>query len=119
MTNAGYGSVLQSLTAGVPIVAAGKTEDKAEVAARIGWSGVGIDLATSAPTQAGLRGAIERVLTEPGFRHRARALSAAIVGMDTRREIVGAIDALVNGWSRAESRSQAMPRRIASAAGAR
>lgn len=119
VTNAGYGSVLQSLTAGVPIVAAGKTEDKAEVAARIGWSGVGIDLATSAPTQAALRGAIERVLTEPEFRQRAQALSAAIVGMDTRREIVGAIDALVDGQGRAKSRSQARPRRLASAAGAR
>ncbi len=120
VTNAGYGSVLQSLTAGVPIVAAGKTEDKAEVAARIGWSGVGIDLATSAPTQADLRGAIERVLTEPGFRQRAQAMSAAIVGMDTRREIVSAIDALVDGRGRAEFRSQAtMPRPLASAAGAR
>jgi hypothetical protein len=90
-----------------------------EVAARIGWSGVGIDLATRAPTQAVLRGAIERVLTEPGFRQRALALSAAIVGMDTRRAIVRAIDAIVDGRGRAESRSQAMPRRRASAAGAR
>ncbi len=97
VTNAGYGSVLQSLVAGVPIVAAGKTEDKAEVAARIAWSGVGIDLATSAPTGAALRGAIDRVLAEPGFRQRAQEMGAAFAAIDTRSEILAAIDALVVG----------------------
>jgi MGT family glycosyltransferase len=119
VTNAGYGSVLQSLTAGVPIVAAGKTEDKAEVAARIGWSGAGIDLATSAPTEDALRGAIERVLTEPGFRQRAQAMGAALRATDTGGEILTAIDALVDSHVRVEPRSPTRPRRLASAAGVR
>ncbi|MBY0256391.1 glycosyltransferase [Methylorubrum populi] len=94
VTNGGYGSVLQSLAAGVPIVAAGKTEDKAEVAARVGWSGVGIDLGTSTPTGAVLGGAIDRVLSEPGFRRRAQAMAADFEELDAGREILGAIDEL-------------------------
>ncbi|MGU3661738.1 glycosyltransferase [Methylobacterium fujisawaense] len=97
VTNGGYGSVLQSLAAGVPIVAAGKSEDKAEVAARIGWSGTGIDLGTSTPTGAALRGAIVRVIDEPGFRRRARAMAVAFDGLDAKREILGAVDGPVRG----------------------
>ena len=97
VTNGGYGSVLQSLAAGVPIVVAGKTEDKAEVAARVGWAEVGIDLGTSAPTEAALNGAIERVLSEPGFRHRAQAMGMAFEELDAGREILLAIDGLTGG----------------------
>lgn len=94
VTNGGYGSVSQALGAGVPIVSAGLTEDKAEVAARIGWSGVGIDLATNAPSVDALREAVETVLSDPGFRQRAGAMADAFAERDAGREILSAIDAL-------------------------
>lgn len=97
VTNGGYGSVLQALAAGVPVVAAGKTEDKAEVCARVGWSGVGIDLGTSTPTPGALLGAIDRVLSEPAFRRRAGAMADAFGALDARREILRAIDGVVAG----------------------
>jgi MGT family glycosyltransferase len=50
VTNGGYGSVNQAMSFGVPLVCTGLTEDKADVNARVGWSGVGINLETSAPT---------------------------------------------------------------------
>src|SRR6185436_19419439 len=46
VTNGGYGSVNQAMSFGIPLVTAGLTEDKADVNARVAWSGVGIDLAT-------------------------------------------------------------------------
>lgn len=95
VTNGGYGSVLQSLSAGVPIVAAGLTEDKAEVAARIGWSGVGIDLGTSTPTADALAEAIGRILSEPDFRRRAGTMAVSFAALDAGQEIVRAIDGLV------------------------
>ncbi|MET1028858.1 MAG: nucleotide disphospho-sugar-binding domain-containing protein, partial [Dongiaceae bacterium] len=49
VTNGGYGSVNQALSFGIPLVTAGLTEDKADVNVRVGWSGVGINLATNAP----------------------------------------------------------------------
>ena len=94
VTNGGYGSVSQALAAGVPIVSAGLTEDKAEINARVSWSGVGIDLATDAPDVAALRRAVERVLSEPAFRARARAMAQAFARHDAAREILSAIDGL-------------------------
>jgi UDP:flavonoid glycosyltransferase YjiC (YdhE family) len=42
VTNGGYGSVNQAMSFGIPLVTAGLTEDKADVNARVAWSGVGI-----------------------------------------------------------------------------
>lgn len=97
VTNGGYGSVSQALAVGVPIVSAGRTEDKAEVGARIGWSGVGIDLTTDAPTVETLRTAALRVLNEPSFRVRAGEVAEAFGSLDSGDEILAALDALVKG----------------------
>ncbi|MGU3539156.1 glycosyltransferase [Methylobacterium sp. A54F] len=95
VTNGGYGSVSQALAAGVPVVSAGLTEDKAEIGARIGWSGAGLDLATNTPAPADLEAAVATVLAEPRYRGRARALADAFGRLDASREIPRALDALV------------------------
>ncbi|MGH1587142.1 nucleotide disphospho-sugar-binding domain-containing protein [Methylobacterium phyllosphaerae] len=94
VTNGGYGSVSQALAAGVPIVSAGLTEDKAEVNARIGWSGVGLNLGTNTPTPDALRTAVSRVLEEPGFRQRAGAMRDAFAARDAMASILTALDDL-------------------------
>ena len=78
VTNGGYGGVQHALGHGVPLVVAGGTEDKPEVAARVAWSGVGIDLRTGTPTPAAVRTAVERVLGDVSFTARARAMAAEI-----------------------------------------
>ena len=50
VTNGGYGGVQQALANGVPLVVAGDSEDKPEVAARVQWSGTGINLHTGRPS---------------------------------------------------------------------
>ncbi|ERS96744.1 hypothetical protein HMPREF1624_06953 [Sporothrix schenckii ATCC 58251] len=62
VTNAGYNGVLAALSCGVPLVCAGRTEDKADVSSRVAWSGAGIDLATAAPTAAAVRAAVLRIV---------------------------------------------------------
>ena len=52
VSNAGWGGTLAALTAGVPMVVAGATLDKPEVARRVAWSGAGIDLRTGTPRPA-------------------------------------------------------------------
>jgi MGT family glycosyltransferase len=94
VTNGGYGSVNQALSYGVPVVAAGVTEDKADVNARVAWSGVGVDLATNAPTPAALRDAIRKVLNEPAFRRKAQALAGEFRRIDTRSDIVRIVSEL-------------------------
>ena len=100
VTNGGYGSVSQALAAGVPLVSAGTTEDKPEVGARIGWSGTGINLATASPGVDALQTAITRVLAEPRFRRRARAMAEAFRRLDARTAILAAIDDLAGPRSR-------------------
>ncbi|KIH89355.1 hypothetical protein SPBR_07010 [Sporothrix brasiliensis 5110] len=62
VTNAGYNGVLAALSCGVPLVCAGRTEDKADVSSRVAWSGAGIDLATAAPTTEAVRAAVLRIV---------------------------------------------------------
>lgn len=78
ITNGGYGGVHFALEHGVPIVAAGRTEDKTEVSARIDWSGVGVDLRTDDPTPSQIRRAVRRVLDDPSFRERSEQIGVAI-----------------------------------------
>jgi UDP:flavonoid glycosyltransferase YjiC (YdhE family) len=91
VTNGGYGSVNQSLSFGVPLVCAGLTEDKADVNVRVGWSGVGINLSTNAPTPEILRGAVRTVLDTDSYRRRASAIAEEFRLTDTPREILRAV----------------------------
>jgi MGT family glycosyltransferase len=88
VTNGGYGSVNQAMSFGVPLVAAGLTEDKADVNARVAWSGVGIDLATNQPTPQALRKAVRTVLDKPDYRSRASSMADQFSRIDTRSEIL-------------------------------
>jgi UDP:flavonoid glycosyltransferase YjiC (YdhE family) len=88
VTNGGYGSVNQAMSFGIPLVTAGLTEDKADVNARVAWSGVGIDLATNEPTPQALRKAIRTALDKPNYRSRASLMADEFAGIDTRSEIL-------------------------------
>ncbi|WP_371596713.1 glycosyltransferase [Streptomyces sp. NBC_00564] len=71
VTNAGYGGVQTALSHGVPLVVGGETEDKPEVAARVEWSGTGVNLRTARPQAAAVRVAVDEVLDDPRYRKRA------------------------------------------------
>ena len=91
VTNGGYGSVNQAMSLGIPLVVAGMTEDKADVAVRVAWSGVGINLATNEPTQEALRAAVRTVLDRPAYRLRASQMADEFARIDTRSEILSII----------------------------
>jgi len=91
VTNGGYGSVNQAMSFGVPLVTAGLTEDKADVNARVAWSGVGIDLATNAPMPRALRDAVRSVLDSQSYRQRAAAMAKEFAAIDTSAEILGVV----------------------------
>lgn len=87
VTNGGYGGIQHALSAGVPIVVAGDTEDKPEVAARVAWSGAGVNLRTGTPSADQLRAAVTRVLGTPAFRRSAQRLAASAAAHDARAAI--------------------------------
>jgi UDP:flavonoid glycosyltransferase YjiC (YdhE family) len=94
VTNGGYGGVQQALAHGVPLVVAGDSEDKPEVAARVRWSGAGIDLRTGRPSPGRVAEAVRRVVTRPAYAARARALQAEIQRtrpLDTIAEVLLAL----------------------------
>ncbi|WP_150462355.1 nucleotide disphospho-sugar-binding domain-containing protein [Nesterenkonia ebinurensis] len=82
VTNGGFGGVQQALGAGVPVVAAGDTEDKPEVTARVGWAGVGIDLRTGTPSAPAVADAVRAVLRDESYRIAARELAAQMAKYD-------------------------------------
>jgi UDP:flavonoid glycosyltransferase YjiC (YdhE family) len=117
VTNGGYGSVNQAMSYGIPIVSAGLTEDKADVNARIAWSGVGLNLATNNPSPHMLREAVRFVLDQPDFRARALSMAAEFRAIDTRAEVLWIIDevsqALKEDAARCEAGLARQRRRIA------
>src|SRR5260370_36776455 len=100
ITNGGYGSVNQAMSFGIPLVTAGLTEDKADVNARVAWSGVGINLATNEPTPQALRAAVRTVLDAPNYRSRASLMAREFEAIDTRSEIVRLVDRIASSAKR-------------------
>jgi MGT family glycosyltransferase len=78
VTNGGFGGVQLALSHGVPIVAAGKTEDKADVAARVAFTGVGLNLKTQKPSARRVRTAVKALLADDRYRVAARRVQAEI-----------------------------------------
>src|SRR6516164_5259506 len=104
VTNGGYGSVNQAMSFGIPLVTAGMTEDKADVNARVAWSGVGVNLATNEPAPEALRAAVRTVLDRPAYRMRASQMADEFARIDTRSEVLSIInqavvDRKVEAWA--------------------
>ena len=107
VSNGGFGSVQLAIANGVPMVVAGTSEDKREVTAHVGWSGVGINLRTSRPSPEAIADAVGRVLNEPRFRERTRALQAETKRHESRPEAAAdLLEGLAVKGSRAGSQSR-------------
>lgn len=97
VTNAGYGGLHYALEHGVPIVAAGRTEDKVETTARVAWSGAGINLRTQRPSPASVRRAVRRVLSDRRYRDASARLGAEIAASPGAAGVENVIAELVPG----------------------
>jgi UDP:flavonoid glycosyltransferase YjiC (YdhE family) len=76
VTNGGFGGVQIALSHGVPLVVAGETEEKPEIAARVAWGGVGINLKTGRPSEKKIRKAVRNILHNPCYKRKAEQLKA-------------------------------------------
>jgi UDP:flavonoid glycosyltransferase YjiC (YdhE family) len=94
VTNGGYNGVLASLAHGVPLICAGDSEDKPEVAARVAWAGAGIDLRTGRPSARQVGDAVRTVLTDPAYRSAARRIAADFARHDPPREAADLLERL-------------------------
>jgi MGT family glycosyltransferase len=95
VTNGGYGAVQRAVACGVPVVVAGSTEDKPEVAARVAWSGAGINLKTGTPGPSMVRAAVREILDDHRYLRRARELETAFARRDGIAEIAALLDEVI------------------------
>jgi UDP:flavonoid glycosyltransferase YjiC (YdhE family) len=97
VTNGGYGSVCRALGLGLPMVVAGKGEDKADVAMRVAHAGAGIDLRTDQPTPEALENAIDAVLHDgSSYKTRSREIADELARIDTPTQIVELLQSAVD-----------------------
>ncbi len=78
ITHAGLNTVLDSLSAGVPIVAVPITAEQPGIAARVRWCGVGEVLSLRSLREESLRRSVRRVLDVPLYRSKAGTLAKSI-----------------------------------------
>ena len=97
VTNGGYGGTQFALAHGIPLVVAGETEDKMEVAARVEWSGAGINLRKQRPSPGELRDAVKEVLVNPVYRENARLIQSDFVKYDAPTQAAELLEALASG----------------------
>jgi MGT family glycosyltransferase len=95
VTNGGYGGTQQALMHGIPVVVAGVTEGKNEVAARVRWTGTGIDLRTDAATPGQVRTSVRTLLRDGSYRARAERLAAAYARHDGPRTAADLVEGLL------------------------
>lgn len=95
VTNGGYGGVQMALAQGVPMVVAGGSEEKPEIAARVAWAGAGIDLRKKKPREKKIRAAVRAILDDPRFRTRAAAIAEEMKPYDAPMRAVELIEQAV------------------------
>ena len=102
VTNGGYGAVNHAFSLGIPIVVAGETEEKDFIAARIGWSGAGINLKARYATPEEIRTAVGAILTDRQYRDQAERLRKSFARYNALDQLAQAVDELLtqNGWTK-------------------
>lgn len=95
VTNGGYGGVQFALAHGVPVVVAPGKEDKVEVAARVAWSGTGVNLRRQRPGSPRIRRAVQRVLNDARFRTAAGRVAAEMAAAPGAAGFLAAVDGVV------------------------
>jgi len=95
ITNGGYGGVQYALRHGVPLIVAGQSSDKAEVAARVAYSGAGINLKAARPRAADIAAAVDDISRDVGYRAAAQRVGRVMAQTDALGTIATVLAELV------------------------
>jgi len=98
VTNGGYGGTQLALAHGIPLVVAGNTDDKMEVAARVSWSGAGINLRKKRPSATAVRAAVREVLVDPAYRASAQHIAQDFARYDASLRAADLLEELLNAY---------------------
>jgi len=92
ITNGGYGGVHHALSYGVPLIVAGEASDKSEVAVRVEYAGVGLNLKTADPSPRQIAAAVREVCGAPGYREAAARVGGEIAATAPLDRIAAVLD---------------------------
>ncbi|MGO1385015.1 MAG: glycosyltransferase, partial [Arachnia sp.] len=95
VTNGGYTGVTLALAAGVPVLQAGATEEKADIGARLKWAGVGASVRRTRPSVAQLRHAARKLMESSARRRASRDLALEMSTYDAAELGAGLVGQLV------------------------
>jgi UDP:flavonoid glycosyltransferase YjiC (YdhE family) len=95
VTNGGWGGVLASLAAGVPLVVAGGHIDKPAIAAWVARAGAGINLRTGRPKPEAVAAAVKEILADPAYAQRARQIGVELATLGGAQKSVDLLEHLV------------------------
>jgi UDP:flavonoid glycosyltransferase YjiC (YdhE family) len=94
VSRGGHGTLTRALSAGVPVLACPGSGDMPENAARLCWAGAGLALRPRRQGPDAIRAGVRRLISEPGFRARARELREWHLRNDGAERASGLIEAL-------------------------
>ena len=95
ITNGGFGGTQNALSHGIPVIIAGATEDKMEVAARLEYSGAGINLGKQKPSPSNIKKAVMKIFSDPSYKQRAIELQSEFAKYDAPNLAVELIEELI------------------------
>ncbi len=95
ITNGGFGGTQNALACGIPVVIAGATEDKMEVAARVENSGAGINLRKQKPKPKDLKEAIMTIMSNSSYKQNAKILQSEFAKYDAPKIAVEIVEELI------------------------
>ncbi len=109
ITNGGYGGTQLALAHGIPLIMSGATDDKMEVAARVEWSGAGINLRKLVPTPAEIRSSVQQIWADPSYIANAKRIQQDFLRYDASQLAAEHLESIVKrrntslsseGWNR-------------------
>lgn len=96
VTNGGFGATHMALAHGIPLVVSGGSEDKMEVAARVEYSGCGINLKKLSPSLKKIKVAVDIILNNAKYAEKAKVLQKEIAQYYPLKLISEHVDELIS-----------------------
>ncbi|MGI8310835.1 glycosyltransferase [Saccharopolyspora hattusasensis] len=97
VTHCGFNSICEAFTAGVPMVGVPLFAEQSANAARIQQLGVGLALRLEELSVDSLTSVVDRVLTEPAFRARAKGVQRRMLALPPAEQLIADLEEFVNG----------------------
>jgi UDP:flavonoid glycosyltransferase YjiC (YdhE family) len=108
ISHGGHGTVVRALSYGVPVLCCPAVGDMAENGARVSWSGTGLSLPRRLLSPGAVRLAVRRILSDAGYRRRAREIQAWSEAHDGAARAANLVEQAAESAPRTRSSARAL-----------